>query len=340
MNPGDENHDPAAASSMSEVERMLATVTDPAEANVAVQSLEPADEPKKNPVQPYDFRNPMLLAPGVLRKLRMHQEEFASALAARLSLYLRLEFSLTLTGLQTVAYGKLAQSWSNPSHLTLFKVEPLRGVSILEIPPPLGLTIVDRLMGGPGQVPEAAREMSEIENALLDQGVHLILGEWCIHWSKVKELKPVLLGCETNGKFIQTALPETMMLVVAMEARVGTCVERLQIGFPYSSLEALIRQLTKSADTVAEAPPQPATKAPCKWNPACDEIQIPLVAEWQGLEMTAREILALKVGDVLQINKECAQQVKVRLADVPKFNGRLGTVAGNWAVELTQVINR
>ena len=187
--------------------------------------------------------------PGVLRKLRLHQEEFANALAGRLSLYLRLEFALKLTGLQTVAYGKLAQSWSNPSHLTLFKIEPLRGVSILEIPPPLGLCIVDRLMGGPGQAPESAREMSEIENALLDQAVQLILGEWCTHWSKVKELKPVLLGCETNGKFIQTALPETMMLVVAMEARIGNCTERLQIGFPYSSLEVLIRQLTRGAET-------------------------------------------------------------------------------------------
>jgi flagellar motor switch protein FliM len=340
MNPGDETPDPSAANPMSEVERMLATVTEPDLASAPVPSDDPAEEPKKNAVQPYDFRNPMLLAPPVLRKLRIHQEEFANALAARLSLYLRLEFSLKLTGLQTVAYGKLAQSWSNPSHLTLFKVEPLRGVSILEIPPLLGLCIVDRLMGGPGQAAESAREMSEIENALLDQAVQLILGEWCSHWAKVKELKPVLLGCETNGKFIQTALPETMMLVVAMEVRVGNCAERLQIGFPYSSLEALIRQLTKGADMATEPPAQPATKAPCKWNPACDDVRIPLVAEWQGLEMTAREILGLKVGDVLQLNKECTQQVKVRLADQPKFNARLGTVAGNWAVELTQVINR
>jgi flagellar motor switch protein FliM len=65
-----------------------------------------------------------------------------------------------------------------------------------------------------------------------------------------------------------------------------------------------------------------------------------LVAEWQGIELTARDILALRVGDVLPINEKCTQEVKVRLADHLKFNGRLGTVAGNWAVELTQVINR
>jgi flagellar motor switch protein FliM len=340
MNPGDETHDPVQALSSAEVERLLATVTNPEEGIVAVQATGPAAEPEKNAVQSYDFRNPMLLAPGVLRKLRLHQEEFATALAARLSLYLRLEFSLKLTGLQTIAYGKLAQSWANPSHLTLFKIEPLRGVSVLEIPPRLGLAIVDRLMGGPGQPPESAQEMSEIENALLDQAVQLILGEWCSHWLKVKELKPVLLGCETNGKFIQIAPPETMMLVAAMEARVGDCAEQIQIGLPYSSLEILIRQLTKGAETAADAAPPPVPKAPCKWNSCFDDVRIPLVAEWQGLEMTARDILALKVGDVLPINAQCAQHVKVRLADHPKFNGRLGTVAGNWAVELTQAINR
>jgi flagellar motor switch protein FliM len=270
----------------------------------------------------------------------MHQEEFANALAARLSVYLRLEVALKLTSLQTVAYSKLAKSWSNPSHLTLFKIEPLRGVSILETPPPLGLAIVDRLMGGPGQPPESVREMSEIESALLDQAVQLILGEWCSQWARLKDLKPVLLGCETNGKFVQTALPETMMLVIALEVHIGTCAERLQIGIPYTSLEALIRQLAKSSDTAPEALPQPTTKAPCKWNPCFDDVRIPLVAEWQGIELTAREVLALKVGDVLQIDAQCAQNVKVRLADNTKFNGRLGTVAGNWAVELTQVINR
>ena len=170
--------------------------------------------------------------------------------------YLRLEFSLKLANFQTVAYGKLAQSWHNPSHLTLFKIEPLRGVSILEIPPLLALSIVDRLMGGPGQPPEALREMSEIENALLDQAVQLILGEWCGHWSQSKGTEACAAGSETNGKFVQTAPPETMMLVVALEARFGNCTEQIQIGFPYASLEALIRQPAKSADVAAaELPP-------------------------------------------------------------------------------------
>src|SRR5206468_11899724 len=101
------------------------------------------------------------------------------ALAARLSIYLRLEFSLQMSKLQTITYRKFAEALPNPTHLSLFKVEPLRGIGVLDIHPRLGLTIVDRLLGGPAHSITSDHDLSEIELALLDQAVHLILAEWC-----------------------------------------------------------------------------------------------------------------------------------------------------------------
>ena len=149
----------------------------------------------------------------------------------------------------------------------------------------------------------------------------------------------MLLGCETNGKFVQAAVPETMMLVIAMEATIGNCTDQIQIAFPYNSLETLIRELNRNVGAVApEATPQAPAKPAFKWNPCFDDVCIPAVAEWQGIEMTARDVLALKIGDVLKVTGKDALNVKLRLADSAKFNGRLGTVDGNWAVELTEVI--
>jgi flagellar motor switch protein FliM len=55
--------------------------------------------------------------------------------------------------------------------------------------------------------------------------------------------------------------------------------------------------------------------------------------------MTAREILALKIGDVLPMDARRMQKINVRVADMLKFQGRPGTLAGQWAVELTQAVN-
>jgi flagellar motor switch protein FliM len=337
MNPGGENSN-LSQHATTDVEQLLAKVAIEEAEHAARVAAANAVAPVEETIQPYDFRNPMLLSPRELRKLRAHQDDFLNSLASRLSMHLRLEFTLKLAELKTVAYAKLAESWANPSHLTLFKMEPLRGVSIIEIQPQLATCMVDRLMGGSGAPQENAGEMSEIERALLEQNVQLILEEWCSHWTKFKPLKSVILGYENNGRFIQTATPDTIMLVLSLEAKLGETHGLIQIGFPYATVEPLIRQVSQGGETVIAPASQPATPAAVKWNAMFNDVCIPVIAEWQGLEMTAGDILALKIGDVLPITAEVAQQVTVRIESIPQFHGRPGTIANKWAVELTEVI--
>jgi flagellar motor switch protein FliM len=337
-----EANDPAAAAaaaaevlSQSEVERLLAQVSEQ-ENNVSV--LKQGDEKEqanKESIQPYDFRHPVFLSPSELRRLRIRHEEFIRALGARLSIYLRLEFSLQMSKLQTVPYLKFAEALPNPSHISLFKVEPLRGVGILDIHPRLGLTIVDRLLGGPAHSINADHDFSEIEMALLDQAVHLILAEWCHHWSNVQELRPTLLGHENNGQFLQTAPHDTIMLVLSMEAKIGDCLEQMQIALPCFTLEPLIRKLAQESANSEVAELVPA--AP-RWNRNFDEVPVPVTAMWDDVQLTARDIAALKPGDVLPLDPKCTKQVKLRLADMAKFEGQLGTTGCKWAVAVTNVL--
>jgi flagellar motor switch protein FliM len=276
------------------------------------------------------------LSPRQMRKVHLHHQAFARALASRLSLFLRSEFSLDLAGLQMLPYQSMTESWPDPAHLTLFKTEPLRGVSILQIPTLLGLAIADRLMGGSGLPGPARLEMGAIENALLEQVAQMVAAEWCAQAAPLHDLKPVLLGHESSPRFLQTAPPQAAMLVVALDASLGDCREQIQIGFPFAALEPLLRQLAAGTET---APlPEPAPSKSCAWNPSFDEVPVAVTGAWNGLEIAAREVLHLKVGDVLPLHPAAARQIEVRLGGQAKFHGRPGLVAGHWAVELTEVV--
>jgi flagellar motor switch protein FliM len=292
---------------------------------------------KQAETQRYDFRQPSFLSTSELRKLRIRSEEFIRSLAARLSIYLRLEFGLQMTKLETISFQKFIEGLSNPTHLTLFKVDPLRGVCLLDIPPRLGLSIVDRQLGGSALCTEAARDLSEIEVGLLDQAVQIILSEWCNLWSGLLEVRPVLLGHESNGRFLQTSPHDTVMLILAMQAQVGELAESIQIGFPYYTLEPLILKLNTSLKTTENSNALAST-APLKWNPALEEIKIPVTAEWSQLEMSANQLAQLTPGDILPLTSQMAAQVQVRLANIPKFLGNLGTRGHRWAVEITHLL--
>ena len=286
-------------------------------------------------IRAHNFRHSGFLAASELRRIRQRHEQFIRSLAARMAIFLRLEFSLQLAKVQIESYQKFTETLTNPTYITLFKTEPLKGPSLLAIPPRLALTLVDRLLGGPGEMPAENRDLTDIEVALSDQSAMLILSEWCNHWPEMRDLHAAILGHENNSKFLQTSPPDTAMLILTVSAIIAEQNETFQIVFPYATIEPLMRLLNPQL-TGAEATVPRAGKP--RWNPAFDEVKVPLTVEWQGLKVSAGDIARLQPGDLLGLDPACAAQVMVRLGNIPKFFGRPGTSDAKWAVQLTAAI--
>lgn len=315
----------------SEIDKLLAqTVEVQAARKVGGLVAEAAVAPK---VEPYDFRNPAFLSEAELRRLRLLHEDFIRYLSARLSLYLRMEFGLKMAKLTTVTYSKFTDSLPNPTHISLFKVEPLVGVGILDINPRLALTIADRLLGGRGHSVKAERYLTEIEIALIEDVILILLEEWCGQWKSEQELRPLIIGHENNGRFLQTSPRDAIMLAMALECNFGDCSEQIQIGVPYYTIEPVVKkmQARRQKDTAVT---QTAKRA--EWQPAYDRIMMPVRAEWSAFEVSLREVTSLRVGDVLEMQPTVCAETRVLLNGTPKFVGTVGLDADRVAVQLTR----
>lgn len=284
-------------------------------------------------IEPYDFRNPAFLSEGELRRLRLIHEDFIRYLSARLSLYLRMEFGLKMAKLTTVTYSKFTDSLPNPTHIGLFKVEPLVGVGILDINPRLALTIADRLLGGRGHSVKAERYLTEIEIALIEDVILILLEEWCGQWKSEQELRPGIIGHENNGRFLQTSPRDAIMLAMALECNFGDCSEQIQIGVPYYTIEPIVKkmQARRQKDTAVTSPAKRA-----EWQAAYDGISVPVRAEWNALELTLREVSSLRVGDVIEMKPTLCAETLVLLNGTPKFVGTVGLDTDHVAVQLTR----
>ncbi len=284
-------------------------------------------------IEAYDFRNPAFLSEAELRRLRLLHEDFIRYLSARLSLYLRMEFGLKMAKLTTVTYSKFTESLPNPTHISLFKVEPLLGVGILDINPRLALTIADRLLGGRGHSVKAERYLTEIEVALIEDVIVILLEEWCAQWKTEEELRPQIIGHENNGRFLQTSARDAIMLGMTLECNFGDCSEQIQIGVPYYTIEPVVKRMQARRQKDSEV--TPVVKR-AEWHPAYDRIAVPVRAEWQAFELSVREITSLRVGDVIEMQPSICSETIVLLNGTPKFIGSVGLNSDRVAVQLTR----
>jgi flagellar motor switch protein FliM len=255
--------------------------------------------------------------------LRVRHDDFIASLATRLSLYFGMEVTLQMTKLEALPFQLFADALSNPTHLTLLKLQPLAGVCLLDIPPRLGLCMVDRVLGGPGRLPDDTPQLGKIESRLLTPIVNLIINEWCGTWRDLMEIQSSVLGIETNTRYVRTSEPETSMLAIGMEMHMAETAAQIQLAFPHSMLEPLTLKL--NAGAVGPQKPDAAAKtAPLKWNPLFDELQIQVRAESSEFELPAGQLAELKLGDILGLPPQWMNQVRLSLANHPGFIGTLG----------------
>jgi len=321
--------------SQSEVERLLAQVesVDPSALGVGPQA---SDKPAGHElIRRHEFPKVSLYSPAQLRQLRMRHEDYIGSLAARLSIRMGLDLGLQMSKLEAVSFHSFTNGLSNPTYLSLLKLHPLPGIGLLDIPPRLGLCMVDRELGGSGRTPDETLQIGKIEARLLSKVVDLIVQEWCGAWHDILEIRPTMLGTESNSRFLTTSGPSDIMLVIGVEMHFGDTVDAMQLAFPSPMLEPLTLKLNSAANAgqkqgAAVPPPLP------QWNPHFDDIQVRLQAELPEIQLPAGQVAALKPGDVLNIPAELMTRVRLRLADHPGFVGTLGMSNQRRAVRIEE----
>lgn len=287
-------------------------------------------------VEEFDFRNPAFLTETEMRRVRIRQERCTFYLAARLSMLLRMDIQMKMSKLSTEPYAQFTQALPDPAFISTFKLDGLTGVGILEISPRLAMTIVDRLLGGPGHSVTSERYLSDLEVALMDDVLQTVLEEWVRQWSDIQELSPSIIGHENSGRFLQTAASDAIMLVLSIDTIMGDCNEPITIGLPYYTMEPLIREMqaaSKKNIGQVEYVDKPS------WRKSYDQIQVGVNAEWDAFRLPVRDLLRLKRGDVLLLPEDVAEQTHVRIGGKNRFRGKIGVDNETVQVEIQEIFN-
>lgn len=278
-----------------------------------------------------DFRNPVFLTESEMRQVRIRHESFIHYMSARLSMFIRMDVSLKMSKLHTLSYEEFTETIPSPTFINLFRVTGLNGVGVISVNPRLAMTLVNRMLGGKGHSVSDERFLTDIEMALMEDAVRLMLDEWCNQWQETDGLHATISGRENNGRFLQTSASDAIMLVLDVEAALGDCCEQIQLGIPYYMIDPMIKKMKESEE---ESSGDSGKEKESKWLPNYSDIHVPTVAEWDAFEVPVCDLLRLKEGDVLQMPKDMIKETKVRINKATRFVGEVGVEDGHVAVKV------
>lgn len=290
-------------------------------------------DPSSVSVKKYDFTNPIVLSDADLSKLKTKSEQFVYYLAGHLSMFLRTEFNLEMEDLTADLYANFTHSVKTPSCITMFKLQELNGICLLDVNSHLSATVVDRILGGRGSTNPEERGLTDIEKALVEDFNQIILEEWCKQWEGSIQLNPSIIGTESSGKFLQTSPADAMMLVLSMEASFGDVSGPMRIAVPYYTLEPVVSRLLATAATKEEK-----QSTPPRWHNVYDDIPVSVSAEWDAFQLTLRDLSNLEVDDVIEMSTSLVEDTKLRIENRTCFIGEIGLEGDQVAFQVNESI--
>ena len=287
-------------------------------------------------VSALDLTRPERSLRGQLPGLELVLDRLIRALPTSLRAHLGSAPATSVAGVELVRFARVLEGVTRPVSLQLMRLAPLRGLAVLVVPGPLIGALLEIAFGGSRgrQTALQERDLSAIELRALERFGARVMQEVQVAWRPIVAIETSLASHETNLAFV-TVPPEELVLQVELRLSTdGGSDLGLSLCIPWAALDPVRGRLAATPGREAA----PAVRDG-HWQESIHhllgETDLELTAELGRRALSLRQVLALKVGDVVALGTGREGPVVVRVEGQPRFLGAPGVSGTHHAVRLT-----
>jgi flagellar motor switch protein FliM len=310
--------------SQEEVDALLEGVTGES------QTIE-AEAPNTDKVRSYNLSNQERIVRGRMPTMEVVNERFSRNLRLGLFNFIRRSPEITVGAVKAQKYSAFLRELVVPTNFNVMAVRPLRGNGLVVCEPTLLFGVIDSLFGGSGkyQTRIEGRDFSATEQRVITRLVEVVTEEYKKAWVGVYPLELVYQRSEMQPQFATVATPSEIVVTTSFSLEIGEITGSLHICIPYATLEPI-------RDVLYSSVQGDAMEVDRRWiRLLTHEIQaaeLQLVAELAQTDATIEQLLAMKVGDFLELER--APSIQAKVEGVPLFDCQYGTHKGKYALRI------
>lgn len=266
-------------------------------------------------VEIWDARHAGQIGREQLRAINVLHEGFARALTHALGAYLRVAFQTTLVSAENLTYREFSHNIPEVTYLASFKLEPMGLNAVLQLDLQVAFSIVDLLLGGEGKGTIATREITEIEEQVVESVARIICRELGVAWQALAleaSLKERLEPAEAQ----RLMSPDEKTLCLSFEITMPNVRGGLNFAVPAAVSNALLRKT--SADWSSH---RPRSHAESRKRLQRRLLDCPFTVELGANDVRAPigELAELLPGQLLAFGRSATAPVALLVAGVEMF---------------------
>ena len=291
--------------------------------------------PPKGTVREYNLASEDRIVRGRMPMLEVINERFSRNVMPALTEFAQRNLEISVGEVKVQKYSAFLRETMVPTNFNVVSMRPLRGSALFVCDPTLIFAFIDALFGGVGKFPARieGREFSGTEQRVIMRMVEILLREYNKAWQGIYPLELTCQRSEMQPQFVNIAAAGDVVVSTVFTIEIGESVGSVRVCIPYANVEP-IRDVLRS-NNQGEAP-----GADKRWiSLLSDQIQsaeVELVAELAKAPATVEQLLAMKVGDFIEL--DLGKTIKAHVDGVPVLEAGYGTSGGHYAIRIERVL--
>ena len=282
----------------------------------------------------YDFRRPDRIPKEQLRSVHLMHDFLARNLASSLGAYLRAYVTVSLVSVEQISFGEFLRYLPTPTCISSVVMPQMDGNAVLEINPSLVMPMLDVLLGGTGKVEEQeSREMTEIEQAITDGLLRIILQDLRNAWAPVALIDFKIDAVETQPQLMQILSSNEAIVAIGFEITMGEARGMMNFGVP-SALVKMVGQKFEQQWTTRRRSSADSDRE--RLRGMAKRAKVGMTARLSGSRIAVKDLLRLECGDVVALDTPVRRPIQLHVGGLPKFQAELVANEGLRAVEIVK----
>ena len=295
------------------------------------------EQPKSQGVKAFDFSSQDRIVRGRMPTLELINERFARHMRISLFNMMRRTAEVSINSVQMLKFGEYVHTLFVPTSLNMVRFRPLKGTALITLEARLVFILVENFFGGDGRFPNKVegREFTPAERRIIQMLLKLIFGDYKEAWGPVMDVEFDYLDSEVNPAMANIVSPTEVVVVSSFDIALDGGGGDVHITMPYSMLEP-IRELLDAGVQGDKS------DTDMRWGKALREeimeINVDLRAKLLDVDLTLRDLMNMKAGDIIPV--DMPENLLVYVEDLPSFRAQLGQANENLALKITERLKR
>ena len=293
------------------------------------------EDHERGDVRAYNISSQERIVRGRMPTMEIVNERFARNLRVGLFNFIRRSPEISVGPVTVQRYSAFLRELAVPTNFNIVAIRPLRGSGLIVCEPALVFGVIDTLYGGIGKFQSRieGRDFSATEQRVINRMIDVITAEYKKAWNGIYPLELEYQRSEMQPQFANIATPSEIVISTSFQLEIGEITGAIHFCMPYASLEPIrdVLYSTTQGDSI---------EVDRRWvNVLTQEIQaaeVTLVAELARADATVEQLMAMKPGDFIELDRR--QRIEITVEGVPVFECQYGTHNAKYAVRVEKCL--